>query len=187
MEEYGETEGIKAGEELGVVELFYPLLIESSNDAASVLSHFIGEERFITLMNEKAKSILMKETNFSDVSGYDPGNEATAKDLFYLARYISNNRPPIWEITKGNPVRVFGETKFDIGGLWNKNIFVEDPTFIGGKTGFIKTSKHTAIFLFKFQKPLEEEQNIVIILLGSDNRRADTQKIYLWLREHYFN
>ena len=118
----------------------------------------------------------------SESSGFDPANVSTAKDLFYLARYILNNRYPILEITKGNRVTSFGPVNFDIEKFWNKNIFIHDPTFIGGKTGYIKESKQTAVFLFKF-----EQRNVAIILLGSKNLRQDTQKLYIWLQKNYFN
>lgn len=178
---YGTTEGLDLGERFRVVELFYPLLIESSNDAAFALTWFLGREKTIDLMNEKAKAILMKNTRFVEPSGFDPGNVSTAQDLFHLARYILNNRYPMLEITKGNKVTSFGSVKFDIEKFWNKNIFIYDPTFLGGKTGFIKESKHTAVFIFKL-----EQRNIAIILLGSTNLRQDTQKLYIWLQENYF-
>ena len=44
------------------------------------------------MMNEKAESILMEDTVFTDPSGFDPGNVSTAQDIFYLIRYVKNNR-----------------------------------------------------------------------------------------------
>jgi len=126
--------------------------------------------------------ILMENTNFVDPSGFDLNNTSTAKDLFYLVRYIFNNRPPILEITKGKKVQSFGEVRFDIEKLWNKNVFINDPTFIGGKTGFLKESGETAIFLFRFN----DQRNIAISLLKSKDVEADTQKIYIWLQKNYF-
>ena len=179
---YGATEGLEADKRFGAVELFYPLLIESSNDAAFALSWLLGQEKTVDLMNKKTRSILMENTRIVEPSGFDPANVSTAKDLFYLARYILNNRYPILEITKGNKVTSFGSVSFDLEKLWNKNIFIYDPTFIGGKTGYITQSKHTALFLFKF-----EQRNVAIVLLGSDNLRQDTQKLYIWLQKNYFN
>jgi len=150
LEAYGSTKGLEVGKRFRVVELFYPLLIESSNDVAEALSYFLGREKTIKLMNEKAKLVSMEQTEFTDPSGFDPGNISTARDLFYLARYIFNNRPPILEITKGNKVRSFGNVSFDIEKFWNKNVFIDDPTFIGGKTGYIIESKSTAVFIFLY-------------------------------------
>lgn len=186
LEAYGSTEGLESGKWFRVVELFYPLLIESSNDAAEILSCFLGREKTIKLMNEKAKAIFMEQTEFVDPSGFAPENVSTAQDLFYLVRYLLNNRPPILEITKGKEVVSFGEIDFEIEELWNKNVFINDSTFVGGKTGFIKASKNTAVFIFHFTAQDDTERNIAIILLGSENNETDTQKIYKWLQENYF-
>lgn len=186
LEPYGSTEGLEAGKRFRVVELFYPLLIESSNDAAEILSYFLGKEETIRLMNEKVKAILMENTNFTDPSGFDLENVSTAQDLFYLARYILNNRPPVFEISRGEKVQSFGEIQFEVEEFWNKNIFINDPTFLGGKTGFLPEAGQTALFVFRFFDEQERERNIVISLLGSGNHKTDTQKIYIWLLENYF-
>jgi hypothetical protein len=183
---YGETKGLEVGKSFRVVELFYPLLIESSNDAAEALSYFLGRAKTIRLMNEKAKSILMENTNFVDSSGFESENVSTARDLFYLARYTFNVRPLFLEISKGKEVLSFGEINFDIKEFWNKNIFINDPTFLGGKTGYTKVAKQTALFIFRFLDKDNTERKIVITLLGSDNVESDTQKIYIWLQNNYF-
>ena len=183
---YGSTKGLEAGKSFRVVELFYPLLIESSNDAAEALSYFLGRKKTIQLMNEKAKSILMEQTNFTDPSGFDPENVSTAQDLFYLARYVFNVRPLLFEITKGKEVLSFGQIGFNIKEFWNKNIFINDTAFIGGKAGFIKASKQTALFTFRFTDKNNSERKVAIILLGSDNIEIDAQKSYIWLQNNFF-
>ena len=183
---YGSTKGLEAGKSFRVVELFYPLLIESSNDAAEALSYFLGRTKTIKLMNEKAKSILMEQTNFIDPSGFEPENVSTTQDLFYLARYVFNIRPLLLEITKGKEVLSFGQVGFNVKEFWNKNIFINDETFIGGKAGFIKASKQTALFTFRFTDKNSSERNVAIILLGSDNIESDAQKSYIWLQDNFF-
>ena len=186
LEPYGSTENIEEGDIFRAIELFYPLLIESSNDSGEILSHFLGKERMLTLMDEKAKAIMMEQTKFADSFGYDPENTSTAQDIFYLARYISNNRSPIWDITKSKQVRSFGSVSFDIENLWNKNVFINDPTFIGGKTGYIIDSRYNAVFVFKLTTYDDAERRIAIITLGSENEELDSQKIYSWLIKNYF-
>lgn len=185
LEVYGSTKGLEAGKSFRVVELFYPLLIGSSNDAAEALSGFLGRTRTIEMMQEKAKAILMENTEFVDSHGFDFKNVSTAQDLFRLARYITEARPLLWEITKGKEVPSFGEVRFDIKELWNKNVFINDPNFVGGKTGYTVPAKNTAIFIFKFNTSDEKTRDIVIILLGSEDNKTDTQKIYKWLQENY--
>ena len=187
---YGETAGLTAGSRYGLVELLYPLLIQSSNDAAEVLGGFLGRANTLRKMDEKAQAIMMPDTKFSDLSGFDPGNISSAQDLFYLARYILNNRPLLWEITRGQLVRSFGEVQFELAKLWNKNIFAGDPTFIGGKTGYIKASGYNSLFIFRLATPQGQQRNVAIIMLGGaglELSKTETQKIYRWLLDNYFD
>jgi len=185
LEAYGSTKGLEAGKSFRVVELFYPLLIESSNDAAEVLSGFLGRTKTIEMMNEKAKAILMDNTEFVDPHGLDLKNVSTAQDLFQLARYVLDARPLLLEITKGKMVGSFGEVRFNIQELRNRSVFFNDPNFVGGKTGYLAKSKNNALFIFRFLTKDEKSRDIVIILLGSDDKKTDTQKIYRWLLENY--
>ena len=191
---YGSTQGLETGKEFRLVELLYPLLIESSNDAAEVLSYFLGRKKTIRLMNEKTKAILMEKTSFIDPSGLDAENVSTAQDLFYLVRYILNNRTPLLKISRGERVISFGKVRFDLKNLKNKNIFAEHPNFIGGKTGLIAVSKYVGLFIFSFpletNNGIELERKIVIILLGSPtfgDLEKDAQNILNWLKENYFS
>jgi len=186
------TKGLAAGKTFQAVELFYPLLIESSNDAAEVLSRFLGREWTINLMNKKAEAILMTDTKFVDPSGLSPQNVSTVQDLFYLARYILITRPMFLEISRGGEVWTFS-IPISFQNLENKNIFFDNPDFLGGKTGFITISQSTGLFIFRF--PLEDgsERRVAIIGLRAEavegfsvNLEKDVQKILNWLRENYF-
>ncbi len=185
LEGYGTTEGLETGIRYRVVELFYPLLIASSNDAAEAIAGFLGRERTIQMMNEKATAMLMPDTMFVDPSGFDPRNVSSAQDLFYLARYVLNNRPPLFEITRGKEVRSFGPVRFWEQELWNKNVFIADSSFVGGKTGYIAASKHTSIFLFQFVTKENDLRTIAFVLLGSQDDKLDTQRLYAWLTRNY--
>jgi len=61
---YGNGDYLRAGEKITVKNLLGDLLVFSSNDAAVALSEGIGYNRFIGLMNKKAKEIGLKETAF---------------------------------------------------------------------------------------------------------------------------
>jgi D-alanyl-D-alanine carboxypeptidase len=192
LKPFGTTTGLVAGKTYKIVDLFYPMLIESSNDVAEALSSFLGKEKTIKLMNEKAKFLLMKDTNFIDPHGLDADNISTPKDLFYLARYITNNRPPIWKISKNEQVNSYGEVTFK--QLLNKNLFSTNTDFIGGKTGYIIASRYNGIFLFKFLDKYSEERKIAIILLGSknwlldsDSLKTDANKVIDWVKNNFFS
>lgn len=192
LKAYGSTEGLVTGANFYAFELFYPLLIESSNDAAEVLSYFLGREKTIRLMNEKTKAILMENTEFVDPSGISSRNISTAEDLFYLARYILNARPMFLKISKGEEIWTFG-LQNSFKNLENKNIFFEDPNFVGGKIGYIKASQSTGVFIFSFPLKDGEERRIAIILLNSEavngfpvNLEKDVEIILNWLKENYW-
>lgn len=146
-------------------------LIQSTNDAAESLSYSVGNKKFIKLMNKKAKEIGMKNTVFYDVHGLDPRNKSTAKDLLKLAEYIDTKHHDLWAITKKDDLWLPDPTgkmlKFK-----NMNIFYDDPSFIGGKTGYIKESKHTLVSLFDIGG-----ETVAIIVLKSANSRKDVNEI----------
>jgi D-alanyl-D-alanine carboxypeptidase len=96
-----------------------------------------------------------------------------------------NNRPPLFEITKGKEVRSFGPVRFSQEELWNKNVFIADSSFVGGKTGYLTSSKHTSIFLFQFLTRENDLRTIAFILLGSQDDKLDTQRLYAWLSRNY--
>lgn len=187
---YGSAEKLEDGQSLSVVELLYLMLVESSNNAAEVITYFLDRARTVELMNQKTRAILMASTGFTGPSGYDPGNVSTAQDLFYLLRYILNVRYSLFKITRSEIVPSFSRISFNVGELWNKNVFSQDSTFVGGKTGFIKESDYNGLFVFRFKTEDNQDRNVAIILLGSkhqDSLKSDTQKIYIWLAKNYFD
>ncbi len=190
LKAYGSVDGLISGKGFGLVELFYPLLIQSSNDAAEALAGFLGKKKTVDLMNQKARAIMMENTEFVDTSGLDEKNKSCAKDLFYLARYIIYNRPPIFRITRGEEVGFSRNTHFK--KLKNKNLFYEDERFIGGKTGFIKVSGYVGVFVFRLLGRDNNERNIAIIILGAEKMekgegslKGEVEKILKWLESNH--
>lgn len=93
--EYTLTEGssiyLKVGETLTLEALLYGLMLESGNDAALAVAGFCAGEvdTFIGWMNDQAKELGMKNTQFSTPSGLkDDGNYSTAADMAKLARAV---------------------------------------------------------------------------------------------------
>ena len=71
------------------------MLIESSNKSAYALSEIMGEQKFVNLMNKKAKEIGLENTFFVDPTGLSSQDVSTASDLAKLAEYILKNYPKI--------------------------------------------------------------------------------------------
>lgn len=85
----GSSVYLTEGETLTVRELLCALLLQSANDAAAALAiHTAGSiEAFASLMNENARLMGLKNTNFVNPHGlYDDAHYTTAYELALIAR-----------------------------------------------------------------------------------------------------
>ncbi len=82
--------GILAGEELTARELLYCMLLQSGNEAASIVADYLGDEsinNFIAMMNTRAKELGAKNTNFVNPHGlHDDNHYTTAYDMALIAK-----------------------------------------------------------------------------------------------------
>jgi D-alanyl-D-alanine carboxypeptidase (penicillin-binding protein 5/6) len=82
---------LRRGERLTVADLLRAMLISSANDAAQALALHVGRgsaERFVELMNEKARGLGLADTRFVNAHGLDaPGHLSSARDATVLIRY----------------------------------------------------------------------------------------------------
>lgn len=82
---------LTAGEKMAVSDLLKALIIGSANDAAITFAGEIGGsvEKFIALMNEKARELGMNNTVFENCTGLDSdGAYSTAYDMALLGREL---------------------------------------------------------------------------------------------------
>ena len=83
--------GLKAGEQLTIYDLLCYLMIQSANDAATSLANYItGSNRaaFITKMNDVAKRLGCKNTNFVNPHGLDHDDQyTTAEDMAKILKH----------------------------------------------------------------------------------------------------
>lgn len=124
---------LTAGATYTVYDLLFPLLLESSGEAAEAMVHPLGRTRAVGLMKAKAQALGMTHTQFKDPAGIDEGNVATAEDAFQLAKYLYNNRPFILKISAGitdSQSAAYGDPAWnDITPL---HPFIDDRAFFGG-------------------------------------------------------
>jgi len=161
-----------------VKNLLKASLIQSTNDAAESLSYIVGHDKFLGLMNQKARDLGMKDTYYYDVHGLNPKNHSTATDLAKLVIYINKNHPELWTITKDNDFWLPDPTgkmlKFK-----NLNNFYQTPEFIGGKTGYLKEAKESFASLFELNG-----KTVAIVILRSVNSKADAIRIIDWVKSN---
>src|SRR3989344_6201460 len=177
---YGSNGNLRDREKIQTKELLYPLLLESSNDAAEALAEHYDRESFIEKMNRQAETLKMTLTSFSDPSGLSPENQSSVSDLFRLAGYLKSKKPHLLELASK---RSFYNGRHS----WSNNSqFLKKEGYLGGKSGFINESLQTGLSFFEV--PLSEEgaRPIAIALLRSQNRANDVQSILNFLKQNIY-
>ena len=97
----GSTMFLSAGEQVSVENLLHGIVTLSGNDACVVLAEGIAgtEQAFVALMNEEAKRLGLKNSNFGNSNGWpDEGvTYVTAEDLASLAEATVEETPDLYK------------------------------------------------------------------------------------------
>ncbi len=170
----GSVLGLIDGEKMTFENLLYAMLLPSANDAALVIAqnYVGGQEAFINGMNNKAKVLKLFNTHYSDPAGLaDQGDYTTPFDLARLASFAMQNS----EIRKivGTKEKIIS----DVGGshvydLKNLNVLLGENGVNGVKTGYTEEAGQVLV-----TSKDEKGKTIIIVVMGSDDRFADTQKL----------
>jgi len=137
---------LQPGDRLTLEDLLYGLILRSGNDAAYAIAEYTAGnvDAFVRLMNQKAKSLGMTNTTFTNPSGLNvpAPNISTASDVAKLMRYAMQN--PTFKQIAGT--KVYQTTSaLGVPFSWNhKHRLVNQVDYvIGGKTGFTQASGRT--------------------------------------------
>jgi len=181
------------GETISINDLFHVSLISSSNEATVALARSTGlsSEDFVKKMNEKAKTLGMNNTSFTDVTGLSNNNKSTAIDIAILAKmaFLNNNIKRVTStesysinIINRNITRNIKSTdkilnqEFGLGGQVYK---VEN-----GKTGYLELAGYN----FVSQVSDNNNRKILVVVLGSEtinSRFSDTKSLAYWVFNNY--
>jgi len=125
---------LSAGEELTVAAVLRAMLVRSANDAAEALALDVGKgstQRFVALMNEKARELGLADTSFENPHGLDArGHVSSARDATVLLRYALGV-PFIRDALSRSTVSLPGGRVFPT----TDDLLVSWPALVGGKTG----------------------------------------------------
>jgi D-alanyl-D-alanine carboxypeptidase (penicillin-binding protein 5/6) len=125
---------LRGGERLTVRELLEAALIQSANDAADALAFFVGrgdEQRFVALMNARARQLGLRDTHFARPDGLDaPGHVSSARDVTLLARIVMH-RPLVRQIVRMRSATISGGRTLH---TWN-DLLSSYAGIFGVKTG----------------------------------------------------
>ena len=148
----GSNMGIDVGEILPMEDCLYGILVGSANEVAAAVGEHVGgdTETFLQMMNDRAKELGCKNTNFMNANGlHDDNHYTTAYDLALIARAFFSND---YLANIANTPRVHFEptaTQPDDFYLNNKNKLVSKEIkyeyYLGGKTGYTKEANQTLV------------------------------------------
>lgn len=168
---------LEVGESMTVEDLLKAVVVASANDACVALGDYIAGSsvEFVKMMNDKAKELGLKHTNFENCTGLDDSvnnHYSCAYDLAVIASHVMKhkliqNYTTIWLDSLRN-----GKTELN-----NTNKLVNTYSGITGlKTG---TTSNAGFCIAATAK--RENMNLVAVVLGSDTSkdRFDTASYLL--------
>ncbi|MDP3982050.1 MAG: serine hydrolase [bacterium] len=176
----------RVGSSFRALDLLHPLLIESSNDAATYFAQHIGEEEFVESMNETATSMGLKSMYFSNPTGLDTAqkdelNRGSAEDVASLVAYIIHHRPDILRVLSTQEFQLYTSDGQYHHTAQNTNRLLgykEWPTrVIGGKTGTTSMAGECLVLILEAPK---NKGYIVLVLLNSPNRFQEATDLVEW-------
>lgn len=198
--------GLRSGERWRLGDILNVMLLISSNDAAHAIAGLAGadglsnqsvdtkvtRERFVQMMNEKARALGLEQTEFFNESGLDmtppysgqlaqvsilerAGGYGSARNVAQLFAELWKRYPETVEITAHKDARIYSQNEI-AHILPNTNEIVGHiPGLIASKTGFTNISGGNLAVIFDrgMGNP------IVAVVLGSSykGRFDDMQKL----------
>ena len=184
LESFGSGIYVQVGEELTLDDLLYGLMLRSGNDAALAIAKYVGGtvDKFVFMMNEKAKENGMNNTTFNNPSGLDQekGNYSTAYDMALLMSYAMQNA--VFRKITGTKKMVV-KTNMNSYVWQNKNKLLKMYKYAtGGKTGFTRIAKRTLVTAAS-----KNGVNLVAVTLVDGDDFNDHKKLYEEAFKNYKN
>lgn len=171
------------GDEIALKDALTVMLVASSNDAAAFLARVVfGDEvKAVAAMNKKAQELGLKRMNFVDVTGLNPQNTGTAREVAALARIALSYaeigqavRKSTFDFTpQGKPARKVYATDQLLNWFRAGNMEI-----LGGKTGYIDESKYNLVFALG-----KQGSELIGVIFGSESndlRFKEMAKLINW-------
>jgi D-alanyl-D-alanine carboxypeptidase (penicillin-binding protein 5/6) len=171
---------LEPGEIFTVHELLQAVAIRSANDATVALAEAVAgsEEAFVSMMNDRAQELGMKNTHFLDCSGLtDNGHYSSAYDIALMSRELLLNHPDITKYTTTWQAKFRENTpgKKPVAlDNTNKLVHYYEGT-VGLKTGYTDVAGHCLS-----ASAVRNGQQLIAVVLGepdSNTRFAEARKL----------
>lgn len=167
---------VMVGNKVPVEALLQGIVVQSGNDACVVVAEGIAgsEEAFARLMNERAHEIGMRNTHFTNSTGWpDPELHTTARDLAILADYIIKTYPEYYHY--------FSEKEFTWNGIHQHNrnpLLYRNLGVDGLKTGHTEGSGYGLT-----ASAVRDGRRVILVINGLPSDRArseESQRLIEW-------
>lgn len=166
---------LKEGEQFSVTDMLKSITMASANDACVAMAeHIAGSENaFVDMMNQRARELGMKNTNFENTNGLDDTVKehfTSARDIALMSRELINKHPDILKFTS-----VWMDTvRNGAFGLTNTNKLVR---FYKGANGLKTGSTSKAGFCISASAVRDGMQLIAVVMKAPDrDTRNETAK-----------
>jgi D-alanyl-D-alanine carboxypeptidase (penicillin-binding protein 5/6) len=165
---------LKVGEKVKVEDLIKGVAVVSGNDASVALAeHLAGmEEAFVSKMNEKAKTIGLKDSWFKNSHGLPAeGQHTTAFDIATLARRYIEDHP--------ESLRFHAIAQFEYQGIRqrNRNPLLDEGMGVDGlMTGYVEKAGYHLLATAK-----QGDRRIIALVMGCETSQKRGRETYALL------
>ena len=177
-----------------VEDLLKGMIVQSGNDATVALAEGVGGsvERFVQLMNDQARLMGLKNTQYANPEGLTaPGHKTTARDLALLAARMYRDHP---EYVGYYAIRKYRYEGTPAANDTNRNLLLfRDPTVDGLKTGHTEAAGYCLIASARRDFPNlaaaagapagSGGRRLIAVVLGASSETAranEAQKLLNW-------
>ncbi len=172
---------VKEGTRFTTKEAFTMSLVGSANNTTNALARSTGlsRNRFVELMNAKAKKFGMTHTTFVEPTGIEPANISTAHDVALLIRE-TKQKSVLQETLQKKEYRWYNRATRKVHTIKNTNKLLTGAPFrvLGGKTGLLDESGGNLVM-----RVTDGKHPLTIVIFGAEHL-ADTfgiaKQLALW-------
>lgn len=178
----GTTAGILVGETMTVEELLYCMLVYNAADAAVVLSEHIAgsREAFVAMMNDFAVKLGLRNTHFTNPSGYNEDEQyTTAAEMSVIFNYCTKN-PTFSQILSTSLYEMPATNKYSAARyLKNTNNLINSgiPDYYFkyvkcGKSGYTATKNCNSVSVAS-----KDGYNYICVVMNAENKDFDSDGV----------
>ncbi|HOA79607.1 MAG TPA: D-alanyl-D-alanine carboxypeptidase family protein [Defluviitaleaceae bacterium] len=179
---------LEQNEEQTVLTMTKCIAVASANDASVAMAEHIAgsEEEFVKMMNEKAKQLGMKNTNFVNSSGlHDDAHVTSAYDIALMSRELITRYPEVHKLTtiwQDNIIHKTRRGEEEFGLTNTNNLFKWYQGANGLKTGFTPES------MYCLSGTAERDGlSLISVVMGSKSKQTRNSEVAKMLNYGFAN